>query len=247
MISSARPERRPARPASKDVDVTCASPWLVVRFAREHRAISWALVGGGVRTTRAVVWHQIRDDELRPPVDAHDLFATRLRDAGHAGAIGLLTSRAVDTYDDVTIRHGAIEARCVATVGLGNALRAGDPPGPSGRIGAPRRIGTINLLCRVSVPLTGDGLLEGLALATEARALAVHEAGVTSTVSGLPASGTGTDCVVIAAPRGDGVGAAGRRYAGKHTDVGHVIGASVREAVARGCARWLDERRGGAR
>ena len=27
------------------------------------------------------------------------------------------------------ISHGSLSARCIATVGLGNALRAGDPPG----------------------------------------------------------------------------------------------------------------------
>ena len=112
--------------------------------------------------------------------------------------------------------------------GLGNALRAGDPPGPG-------RVGTINLLCRSSAPLTAEAQLEALALAAEARTLAVREAGVPSTRTGLPASGTGTDCIVIASPRGRAPG--GVPYAGKHTAIGHAIGAAVLEATRRGVER----------
>ena len=127
---------------------------------------------------------------------------------------------------------GASPRGCVATVGLGNALRAGDPPGPAARIG------TINLLCQVGVPLREEALVEALSIAAEARTLAVREAGVPSRMSGAPATGTGTDCIVIAAPeRPDGA-----RYAGKHTGLGHVIGAAVHDAVARGAAAWLAER-----
>ena len=71
-------------------------------------------------------------------------------------------------------RHGDCSARCVATVGLGNALCAGDPP----VAGEPA--GTINLLCHVSTPLSELALLEALALAAEARTLALLEARVPS-------------------------------------------------------------------
>jgi adenosylcobinamide amidohydrolase len=61
----------------------------------------------------------------------------------------------------------------------------------------------------------------------------VREAGVPSTRTGLPASGTGTDCIVIASPRAPG----GVPYAGKHTAIGHAIGAAVLEATRRGVER----------
>jgi len=226
----------------EDVAVACAAPWLTVRFARVHATASWAIVGGGVRRARAVVFHQVRDDELRPPVDAVSLLAARMAARGDGDAIGLMTSRAVETFSDVTVGDGELDARCVATVGLGNALRAGDPAGPSGRIAPRARLGTINLVCRVSAPLSPEALLEALALAAEARTLAVREADIPSVVSGAPASGTGTDCLVIAAPDAR----AGARYAGKHTALGHVIGASVHAAVAQGVARWLRERGAGS-
>jgi adenosylcobinamide amidohydrolase len=201
--------------------------WLVVHFAAIHRTASWAIVGGGLRRGRTVAWLQVTEAELRPPVSPQRFLGDRLAAAGLVGAVGLLTSRDLDAFVDLEVRHGEVGARCVTTVGLGNALRAGDPPGASGRIG------TINTLCQVSVPLTDESLLEALALAAEARALAVREATVASRISGLTASGTGTDCIVIAAP--DTGGAA--RYAGKHTALGHVIGAAVHDATRLGIER----------
>lgn len=206
--------------------LVCAPGWLIARFSADHAIASWAIVGGGLRTARAVAWLQVGDAELTPGIDPAALLRARLAAAGLTGAVGLMTSCRVDSYVDTEARHGAITARCIATVGLGNALRAGDPPGAAA-------IGTINLLCRPSVALSPEALLEALALAAEARALAVREAGVPSVRTGLPASGTGTDCIVIAAP-GTGDPAP---YAGKHTAIGHVIGASVLEATRRGIER----------
>jgi adenosylcobinamide amidohydrolase len=116
------------------------------------------------------------------------------------------------------------------TVGLGNALRAGDPP-------LPAKVGTINVLCRLSMPLSDAALLEALALAAEARTLAVLECRYPSVVSELPASGTGTDCIVIACPNSGAPGA----YAGKHTEVGAALGACVHEATRRATEGWLRE------
>lgn len=206
--------------------------WLVVRLDTPHRLVSWAIVGGGLRRGRTVAWLQVSESDLRPPIDPRQFLDARLGAAGLDDAVGLLTSRDLDAYVDLEVGHGEVRAQCVTTVGLGNALRAGDAPGASGRIG------TINTLCRISVPLGDEALLEALALAAEARALAVREAAVASRISGLPASGTGTDCIVIAAPDDDGPA----RYAGKHTVIGHVIGAAVHDATRLGIARWLGDR-----
>jgi adenosylcobinamide amidohydrolase len=214
--------------------IECSDRWLVVRFPCEHDVLSWAPHGGGLRRASAVAWYRVKDDELRPPVDAKALLDRRMRDASLDPAVGLMTSRRLDAYADVQSEWGDVSARAIATVGLGNALRAGDPPGAAGRIG------TINVLCQVSVALTEESLVEANAIAVEARTLAVLESGVKSRLTGAAASGTGTDCTVIASPAGL---QPRRGYAGKHTELGHVIGASVGRAVALGAARWLEERR----
>jgi adenosylcobinamide amidohydrolase len=206
---------------------------LRVRFTTPQRVLSWAIVGGGARRASEIVWLEVDDAELRPPIDARSYVRARLQAAGTPDAVALLTSRRLDSYVDERVEHpGAGTARCIATVGLGNALRAGDPPGPSARIG------TINVLCALSQPLHAEAMLEALALAAEARTLAVREASIASRRSGLPASGTGTDCIAIAAPALPRAA----RYAGKHTALGHVIGAAVESAVRRGVEQWLLER-----
>ena len=205
--------------------------WLVVRFPEPHAVLSWAIVNGGLRIATAVAWHEVRDAELRPPVDPARLLRERLAARGLDDAVGLLTSRALDRHIVEVRSVSGVTARCVATVGLGNALRVGDPLGPVARIG------TINVVCQMSQPLAEEGLIEALSIAAEARTLAVLEAGVRSRVSAAPATGTGTDCIVVAAPER----ARGAVYAGKHTAIGHVVGAAVHAAVARGAAEWLEE------
>jgi adenosylcobinamide amidohydrolase len=200
----------------------------VIRFPGPHAVISWAVANGGRRTTEVVAWHEVRNAELQPPVDPAALLEERLSAAGLAGAVGLLTSARLDLHSVAERVWEGVGARCVATVGLGNALRAGDPPGPAGRIG------TINLVCQLTVPLREEALLEVLSIAAAARTLAILEAGERSNVSGLPATGTGTDCIVVAAPEAPG----GARYAGMHTAIGHVAGAAVFAAVARGAQEW---------
>lgn len=230
LVKRAAAERAGLPPVLGDAPVLDGR-WLVVRLPGPHAVLSWAVVNGGRRTAELVAWHEVRDEELRPPADPARLLSERLEGAGLSGAVGLLTSARLELHTVAARAWDGVEARCVATVGLGNALRVGDPPGPG------RRAGTVNLLCQIGVPLAEEALAEVLSLAAEARTLAVLEAGEPSKVSGLPASGTGTDCIVVAAPARPG----GHRYAGKHTAVGHVVGAAVLEAVGQGVRAWRAE------
>jgi len=205
--------------------------WLVVDLGSLHEVLSWAVVGGGRHASRTVAWRQVDTHELGPRVDARRFLEEALEAADLAGAVGLLTGRSVVAYVDVVSRARAQSARCIATVGLSNALRAGDPPGSR------RSVGTINLLCVVSRALGEEALVEALAIAAEARTMAVIEAAVPSRRTGRPATGTGTDCIVVAAPQGKGRA----RYAGKHTLLGHLIGSVVFEAIRRGVETWRHE------
>jgi adenosylcobinamide amidohydrolase len=200
---------------------------LVVPLGAPHRCLSWAVVNGGFASASAVVWHRVLDDELTREVDPVALVARSLAEARLEGAIGLATARRLNAYELCETD----EVRCVATVGLGNALAAGDPPG------AFRPVGTINVLVQLARPLDDGALAEACALAAEARTAAVLEARVPSRVTGRPATGTGTDCIVVAAPEGDDA----ERWVGKHTAIGAQIGAAVRDATARGVQAWLAE------
>ena len=215
---------------------------LVVPLGAPHDVLSWAIVNGGRRVASDVVWREVVRGELGPEVDPVALPAALLRralaEARLPDAVGLLTARDVrsfDTAEAVDAGDADLHARCVATVGLANALAAGNPPGAA-------HPGTINLCVQVSTPLGEEALLEALALAAEARTAAMLEARLPSPLSGRPASGTGTDCIVVAAPVAP-ASTARLAYAGKHTRVGSLLGAAVRDAVSRGIARWLEEAR----
>jgi len=204
---------------------------LVARFLRAQRFLSWAIVGGGPGRGRQVAWCQVNDDELTPGVDAGGLLSERLAAVGAPDAVGLLTSSDVGRYVQHAASSAGLEARCVATVGLGNRLRAGDSPGLH------RPVGTINVLCALSRALSERAMIEATALCAEARSVAIIESGVLSRRSGLAASGTGTDCQVIAAPEeGEPLS-----FVGKHTDAGHLIGQVVLTAVSTGVRAWLAE------
>lgn len=221
----------PETPATAGLTVEHRDRWLLARFAEDHDVLSWAIIGGGARQTRTVAWYQVSKGDLPVHLDAQKFLRQRLQKISAPDAVGLLTERSLEAFVDVEKRYGEVSARCIATVGLSNALRVGEPPDPE------HRAGTINLLCRVSAPLSEEGLVEAVAIAAEARALAVLESGVVSLSSALPATGTGTDCIVVAAPR-SGEPAP---YAGKHTALGHVIGAAVYEAMRQGVEKWRRE------
>lgn len=160
-------------------------------------------------------------------------LAERLAAAGCSHAVGLMTSRNLDNVHTATHTAGDVRADAVATVGLSNALRIGDPPGF-----APPA-GTINILVRTSVGLTVSALVEAIAMVAEARTAAVREAGWPSSRSGAPSTGTGTDCIVVAAP----LQVPEALWCGKHTDAGSAIGAAALAAVADGVSRWLAQHR----
>lgn len=227
-------------PSGLDVRVieTAELRALRVDLGGPHDVVSWAIVNGGRTRAETVVWREVRLTELGPAVDAAALTRRTLAVLGTPGAIGLLTARDVRRYEVESATCDGVTATCVATVGLGNLLAVGDAPMGTAREAA----GTINVLCRLSVGLTEEALLEASAMVAEARTAAVLAAALPSPVSGRPATGTGTDCLVVAAPVMTDARARGC-YAGKHTAIGAALGSAVTGAVGRGVARWLKENR----
>ncbi|MFD1704918.1 adenosylcobinamide amidohydrolase [Methylopila henanensis] len=213
--------------------VTIARPWLVAAFGRPQAMLSWAMEKPGFREARRVAWLEVRNADLPQEVDAFALLKGRLADEGLGDAVAMMTSRDVRRAHVGEAAFGDVVARSLATVGLSNAARVGEAPGPG-------HIGTINLLTAVSTPLSQAALVEALSIAIEARTAAVMDLGWH--VAGGVATGTGTDCVVIAAPAEEGEGA---RFAGLHTDIGAAIGAATYRAISAGGREWLAEREAG--
>lgn len=215
--------------------VTCDRPHLVADFAEPQTMLSWALLRPGFQTCRKVAWLEVRNADLPPEVDPVALLEQRMAAAGHADALALMTSRDVRRHHLGRASAREVVATCLATVGLSNAARVGAPHGSAAPVA-----GTINLLLHLSCGLSEAALVETVAMAAQARTAAILALGV-ETPGGI-ASGTGTDCIVVAAPaRGPRA-----RFAGLHTRIGEAAGAAVLAAVGEGGAVWCRERRAGA-
>jgi len=203
---------------------------LYFNFGRMEQTLSWAIVGGGWQLSAGCLWVRVTDRDLTPPIDAIDFLRKKLNQKSASPKVGLLTSARLEDFVENTLSFGDLQVRTVLTVGLGNALRVGDSPGPSGRIG------TINMVTQISKPLSKEAQLEAMAIQTEAKTAAMLDMKIPSYRSYTAATGTGTDCQVISSPPAHLV----EKYAGKHTRLGHLIGESVYHSMTAGIQRWLD-------
>ncbi|MEY4983729.1 MAG: hypothetical protein RIR62_1995 [Pseudomonadota bacterium] len=212
------------------IAVTEARPWLAVDLGQPMQVLSWALNCPGFTQARHVLWREVRDADLPEGFDARVWLEGELAARGMGGAVGFLTSRDVRRFVQAGAQVGGVRADCVATVGLSNAERVGH------RIDRSRGSwGTINIALATDVALSQAGLIEALSIAAQARTAAIIDAGIE-----LPtgrATGTGTDCLAVAAPAG------AVDHAGLHTAVGEALGAAVYRATLDGARAWLVDSR----
>ncbi|MDH6229570.1 adenosylcobinamide amidohydrolase [Mesorhizobium soli] len=212
--------------------ISCMGSFLVAEFASRQTMLSWSLTRPGFVSTRKVAWLQVRNADLSLDVDPIALLEMKMGEAGHEDAVQLMTSRAVRKHHLAAASFGEANASCLATVGLGNAGRVGESPAAS------MPAGTINLLAHVDRPLTTAALIEAMSIATEARTAAIID--LDWRLDGRPVTGTGTDCIVVAAPDGEKP----EQFAGLHTDIGAAIGRAVYDAVRQGGEVWVAEQAG---
>ncbi|AHD02031.1 cobalamin biosynthesis protein [Leisingera methylohalidivorans DSM 14336] len=200
-------------------------PWIEFDLGAEMQVLSWAVNRPGLVTARRILWREVRNSDLPPDLDVTEWFADELVQRGGEDTVAFLTSRDVRRYCEAEATVEGINAHAVATVGLSNAERVGS------RMDYTRRNwGTINVALHLSEELTHAGLIETMSIAVQARTAAVMDAGI-ALPSGT-ATGTGTDCVAVAAPAG------ANSYAGLHTAIGEAIGKAVYQAVYIGALEW---------
>lgn len=201
-------------------------PWLALEFERPQRVLSWAINRPGFVETCSILWREVRNADLPPDLDVNAWLDTELKHRNTTEAVVFLTSRDIRAFQDETVKVDDVTARCVATVGLSNAERVGTRMSRSGQ-----DWGTINIAMTTDCGLTDAARIEALSIVAQARTAAVLSAGFE-----LPtgcATGTGTDCIAVAAPNGD------TAYAGLHTALGAAIGQSVLRAVGAGIQEWM--------
>lgn len=210
--------------------VALARPWLVADLGAELRVLSFAPHRPGFVRARAIVWRELRNADLPPDLAVGDWVEREMARAGHARAVGLLTARDVRCYHRTEACIEGQRVAALATVGLGNAERVGHRQHRSPEA---EGYGTINIAVQLGTGLSETAQIEALTIAAQARTAAVIEAGLRFPQGAV--TGTGTDCIAIAAPEGT------EPYAGLHTALGEALGATVFRAVAEGAAAWVTE------
>lgn len=206
--------------------ITLDRSWLDFDLGCEMQVLSWAVHRPGLVRARHILWREVRNADLPEELDVETWLEGELRARGASDAVTFLTSRDIRQFTCATATSGATEAQAVATVGLSNAERVGHRVDRTGQ-----NWGTINVALRLNRSLTGAGLLEAMSIAVQARTAAIMD--VDMPLAPGRATGTGTDCIAIAAFDGD------VRYAGMHTDIGEATGRAVYSAVLDGARQWM--------
>ena len=192
--------------------------------------LSWAVLNGGMCHADHIVNYHVRGDDASFCAQPEQWLAQTAVKLGLKGkVVAMATAVEMTQLVQVSLSSGAAEVTCFTTVGCGNALSVGDPAAVmvEGRAQAP--LHTINLIVTVQPGLTDHAMVEAIQIATEARVRALYESGIRSSISGLVATGTGTDCIAVVS-----LGSNPVRYCGKHTQLGELIGMAAYSAVKKG-------------
>ncbi|MEX0806450.1 MAG: adenosylcobinamide amidohydrolase [Candidatus Binatia bacterium] len=206
---------------------------LIISFPAPARALSWAVVNGGFCHAHHVINHRVRGNDPWFCAQPGRWLERAALELGLEGkVVAMATAVEMKNLVRVSMSSGGAEVICFATVGCGNALSVGDPASVAMAEPAPAPLHTINMILAVQPGLTDEAMVEAMQIATEGRVRALYEAGISSSVSSLVATGTGTDCIAV-------VSLGGNRspYCGKHTQLGELIGRTAYTAVKNGLAQ----------
>ncbi|MCV6584202.1 MAG: adenosylcobinamide amidohydrolase [Marinibacterium sp.] len=210
--------------------VTLDAPWLSFELGKPMQVLSWSVNRPGFTIASRILWREVRNADLPPDLDLTAWVDDLLGARGATDAVLLLTSRRIAAFEQAQATAGSATARAVATVGLSNAERVGHRVDYSAR-----SWGTVNVAVQVDTGLSETGLIEAMSIAVQARTTAIIDAGVQLETGA--ATGTGTDCLAIAAPKGV------TDFAGLHTDTGEAIGRAVYDSVHAGAIAWIRDNR----
>ncbi|MCA0961261.1 adenosylcobinamide amidohydrolase [Salipiger bermudensis] len=209
--------------------LTLSPPWLTFDLGQPMQILSFAPHNPGLVEASRILWREVRNADLTEDLDAIAWLGAQLEKREASDAVCFLTSRRLDAHRSAKATEDGVTATAVVTAGLSNAERIGTRL-PQTWMQPPKQWGTINIALRLSCPLGLSALIEALSLVAEARTAAVLDADARLPTG--PATGTGTDCIAVAAPKGSAA------FAGKHTTVGHALGRAVYDATLAAVRDW---------
>ena len=236
--------RRP-RPASLVTTFTVRHDTLMIDLGKRMTILSSAPRGGGLVRARYILNHQVPADIVQPVAVSRPSSKQVWGDPGRY--LGQLATRlgmgspcvalmtAVSLKHLVTLREesSGIWVEGFFTVGVSNAVRAGEPNGAIERDAESSTLGTINIILITNARLAIPAMVGAVQVATESKTATLLAESVPSWTGGHGATGTGTDAIVMV--NGDGPAC---RYSGTHTTMGELIGRVVARGVLSGLLRY---------
>ncbi|MCE0495619.1 adenosylcobinamide amidohydrolase [Vibrio salinus] len=195
--------------------------------------LSSAVLNGGL--CEASSFLNLRVDKQTPPpwLPPEETLRLKARELRLPGSVtAMMTAASMKSLGYGVASAPDVQVECWVTCGLSNVRRVGDE--------ADDRFvpGTINIWLFINKPMSDTAMAEALIMLTESKVTAIRDENIISPVSGLPASGTGTDSHAVICPRGkpDVV------YCGKHTLLGELIGSAAMKACQISLRKCLSQK-----
>jgi iron complex transport system ATP-binding protein len=194
---------------------------LTITFERPMKALSSAVLNGGLVNARSIVNYHVPKTFSEPHPDKYlERIASRLRLP--RPTIGLMTAVNIRNASVNKAREKDARVVSVITAGLSYPAAAGDNVSIEGV-----HQGTINTVILVEGSLTESAMVNAVKTATEAKSVALRDLDIKSRFSGQTASGTTSDSICVASCRN----IPEWNYAGTSTAIGQAIARSVRAGV----------------
>ena len=214
---------------------------LLIDLGARRRILSSAPRGGGLKRARFILNHQVPANPIMAQVrSAKSIWYDPARYLGRLArrigvdhrCVALMTAVSLDQLVTLREERDGLWVEGFFTVGVSNAVRAGEPVvSPDGGkvwLGA----GTINIILVTNARLSSSAMVGAVQVATESKTAVLLAKGVPSWTKRPGATGTGTDAVVVACGNDLTL-----RYSGTHTPSGAMIGRLVSRGVQEGLLR----------
>ncbi len=215
---------------------------LLIDLGQPRRVLSSAPLGGGLVRARYVLNHQVPANPLSGQ-PSRQQWSDPARYLGRVAAglgadhhsVALMTAVPLKQLVVLREERDSLWVEGFFTVGVTNAVRAGELVGPVLNRPVRHSPGTINIILVTNAYLSAPAMVGLVQVATEGKTAVLLSEGVPSWTGKPGATGTGTDAVVVVSgARGNGPML---RYSGTHTSLGELVGRLVRFGVTKGLAR----------
>jgi len=201
-----------------------------IEFDPAHRVLSSAVLNGGwVQADHIVNLKAEKNRGGKKSFEPSEITLSRLcRKMGWQGVtVGMMTAATMDSFEQVRRVEQNVQVTALATVGLSNAKRAGEPAEWRHMGNSAGSQGTINTIILTNAWLTDAAMVEAVVTVTEAKSAALQDLKVRSRTTGSQSTGTGTDSVAIVS----GYGPTRIHHCGKHVLFGEMVATVVMQAI----------------